>query len=411
MPDLKGLILAAGEGMRMRPLTTNIPKPLLPIAGKPMILHNIEAMRDSGFDEIFVLVGWRANRLMNFLRDGSRFGVKIEYVTQKERLGTAHALGVFRDRLTDRFCCIYGDVVVSPGALREALKESVPRKEPMIFVAPVEDTTRYGSVGVENGSVTGIWEKSQTRHGNLINAGVYVLNPDIFDFIEQTQLSERGEYELTDSLSLLMTKQNLGAQLIERGWLDVARPWDLLMANEIVIREMAPESKGTVESGAKIVGPVHVGEGTEIRQGAYITGPVYIGDDCEIGPNCYIRPSTSLSNRCKVGNAVEIKNSLIMDDTKVPHNSYVGDSVIGERCNLGAGTIVANLRLDDKPVPVVVDGEKVNSGMRKLGVIMGDDVKTGINASIDPGTIIEEEVLIGPGACAKGHIVAKSRIL
>jgi len=408
---MRGLILAAGEGTRMRPLTANIPKPLLPIAGKPTIVHTIEAMKQCGVDDLFILVGYRGNRLKEALGSGSAFGIKIEFITQEKRLGTAHALGMLKSHLEGRFCCVYGDIVVSPAALREALKKSINMKESVMCLAPVDDPSRYGSVEVVDGKVTGIWEKSPTPHGNLVNTGIYVLNQDIFDFIAKTELSPRGEYELTDSLLMMSRKQDLRAQVIEKGWLDVARPWDLLQANEIVMSEMIPAMKGTVEPGVTMKGSVHVGEGSVLQSGSYIVGPVFIGNGCQIGPNCFIRSSTSLGDGCKVGNAVEVKNSIIMNDSKVPHNSYVGDSVIGERCNLGAGTKVANLRLDNRPVRVVVDGQKVDSDRRKLGVIMGDDVKTGINASIDPGTIIGEETLIGPGALAHGYILPRSKIL
>lgn len=409
---MKGLILAAGEGLRMRPLTANIPKPLLPIAGKATIVHTIEAMRKAGVTELQILVGWRANRLKDALGDGEKLDIEIEYVTQEERLGTAHAISMLKDKLSgDRFCCAYGDIIVSPRVLEEALRQLFPMKESVMCVSAVDDPSRYGSVEVKDGFVKNIWEKSPIRHANLINAGVYIFNPDIFEYIEATPLSPRGEYELTDSLSLLMKKQELRAHDLGRGWLDIARPWELLTANEIVMKEMVPEVLGEIEEGAVLKGPVHVGEGSEILSGSYIVGPVYIGRECEIGPNCFIRPSTSLGDRCKVGNAVEVKNSIIMDDSKVPHNSYVGDSVIGERCNLGAGTMIANLRLDDRPVPVIVDGERVSSGRRKLGAVIGDDVKTGINASIIPGTIIEDSCFIGPGAVTEGYIVRKSRIL
>lgn len=412
MPTLKGLILAAGEGVRMRPLTANIPKPLLPIAGKATIIHTIEAMRNAGITELQILVGWRANRLKETLGDGENFDIKIEYVIQEERLGTAHAISMLKDKLAgERFCCAYGDIIVSPKALEEALRQLFLIKESVMCVAAVDDPSRYGAVEVKDGFVKNIWEKSPIRHGNLINAGIYVLNPDIFEFIEATPVSTRGEYELTDSLTLLMKQQELRAHDLGGGWLDIARSWELLTANEIVIKEMVPKILGDVEQGAILKGPVFVGEGSEVLSGSYIVGPVYIGQDCEIGPNCFIRPSTSLGDRCKVGNAVEVKNSIIMDDSKVPHNSYVGDSVIGERCNFGAGTNIANLRLDDRPIPVIVDGERISSGRRKLGAIIGDDVKTGINASIIPGTIIEESCFIGPGAIAEGYIVRKSRIL
>jgi bifunctional UDP-N-acetylglucosamine pyrophosphorylase/glucosamine-1-phosphate N-acetyltransferase len=174
--------------------------------------------------------------------------------------------------------------------------------------------------------------------------------------------------------------------------------------------DLEAKNDGEISERATVIGNIQVGKGSRIEAGSYIIGPAIIGDDCEIGPNAYIRPSTSVGNGCKVGSAVEVKNSIVMDMTKIPHLSYVGDSVIGERCNFGAGTKVANLRLDEKDVQVIVDGKKVSSGRRKLGVIMGDDVKTGINASIDVGTIIGEDTMIGMGAVVRGTIAPKSRI-
>lgn len=129
-----------------------------------------------------------------------------------------------------------------------------------------------------------------------------------------------------------------------------------------------------------------------------------------MGPNCYIRPNTCLGPNVRVGGAVEIKNSIIMSGSKIPHHNYLGDSVIGERCNLGCGTKVANLRFDDGSVKVSTERGVVDSGRRKLGVIMGDDVKTGINSMIDVGTVIFENSRIGPGALAKGLVSPGSTI-
>jgi bifunctional UDP-N-acetylglucosamine pyrophosphorylase/glucosamine-1-phosphate N-acetyltransferase len=176
------------------------------------------------------------------------------------------------------------------------------------------------------------------------------------------------------------------------------------------MEDLKTDIKGEVSDRATIIGHIQVGKGTKILPGAYIQGPAIIGENCEIGPNCYIRPSTCIGEHCKIGAGVEIKNSIIMNRTNVPHLSYVGDSVIGERCNLGAGTKVANLRLDEKEVNVIVDGKRTASGRRKLGVIMGDDVKTGINASIDVGTVIGEGTAIGLGAVVRGTIAPNSRI-
>lgn len=126
-----------------------------------------------------------------------------------------------------------------------------------------------------------------------------------------------------------------------------------------------------------------------------------IGDYCDIGPNCFIRPSTAIGNKVRIGNAVEVKNTIVMEGTHIGHLSYVGDSVIGRRCNFGAGTKVANLRHDGKNIKVMLKGRIIDSGRRKLGVIMGDDVHTGINTSINIGVVMGKGRATVPGEVVK----------
>ena len=407
---MKGYILAAGEGLRMRPLTANIPKPLLPVAGKPFLEHNIEALKEAGIKDIILLVGWRAQRVREHFGDGKDFGVKIEYVEQKERLGTAHAIGMVKGMVDSAFVCLYGDIVLSKENVKGMVAHHKKVKGSVMALTTVEDPRRYGSIIVENGVVKEIIEKAEVPPSNVINAGVYVLEPEIFEAIAETKKSSRWEYEITDSFKILMGKGHLYTYMLEGEWIDVARPWDLLEANRILMANLETKIEGQMSDRATVIGNIQVGKGTRVLPGSYIIGPAIIGEDCEIGPNAYIRPSTCIGDRCKIGAAVEIKNSIIMNHTNVPHLSYVGDSVIGERCNFGAGTKVANLRLDEKEVHVIVEGKRTGSGRRKLGVIMGDDVKTGINASIDVGTIIGEGTMIGMGAVVRGTVAPKSRI-
>jgi len=407
---MKGYILAAGEGLRMRPLTSNIPKPLLPVAGRPFLEHNIEALKEAGIRDLILLVGWRAQRVREHFGDGKSFGVRIEYVEQKERLGTAHAVGMIKGMVDSPFFCLYGDVVLTKESVKGVVDHHKKVSGSVMALTTVEDPRRYGSIVAENGVVKDIVEKAEVPPSNLINAGAYVLEPEIFEAIAETRKSPRGEYEITDSLKLLMKKKHLFTHLLTGEWIDVARPWDLLEANRILMADLESDVKGDVSEKATVIGSIRVGKRSKVLPGSYLVGPTIIGEDCEIGPNAYIRPSTSIGDHCKVGSAVEVKNSIIMDHTKVPHLSYVGDSVLGERCNLGAGTKVANLRLDEKEIQVIIDGRRTGSGRRKLGVIMGDDVKTGINATIDVGTIIGEDTMIGMGAIARGTIAPKSKI-
>ena len=187
-------------------------------------------------------------------------------------------------------------------------------------------------------------------------------------------------------------------------WIDVGYPWDLLRANEFMLDKLKAKLEGEIEDGVRIIGNVTVREGTVIRTGSYIIGPVAIGKNCIIGPNCFIRPYTSIGDNCHIGAFVEIKNSIIMSNTNVPHLNYIGDSVIGENCNFGAGTKIANLRLDEEEIYVTVKGKKISTHRRKFGAVVGDNVKTGINVSINVGTMVGNDVFIAPNAIVDGYV-------
>ncbi len=405
---MRAVILAAGEGTRMRPLTENKPKVMLPIANKPMLEYTILEAKAAGITDFVLIVGYQKEAITGYFGDGSRLGVNVEYVVQEKQAGTGHAFGMAAQACDDRFIALNGDVTVNA----EHLKKLIGRKDDAIItVKEVADPRAYGVIEAVDGRVTRIVEKSPQPPTNLANAGIYLFDPCIFEAIAKTPLSPRGEIEITDSLqSLIDTGRSVGYEVMDSEWLDIGRPWQLLTANEMVLKDLQPSIEGDVEPNATLKGPVSVGKGTLIRNGAYIVGPCTIGENCDIGPNCFIRASTSIGNNVHIGNAVEVKNSIIMNGTKIGHLSYVGDSVIGERCNFGAGTKIANLRLDEKTIPVTVNGKKTDSGRRKLGCIMGDDVHTGIGSLINVGTSLGAGAMVGPGELAKGEIKKGERL-
>ena len=407
---MRAWVLAAGEGTRMRPLTANIPKPLLPVAGKPFLRHVVEALRDGGVADVSILIGWQAKRVREYFGRGDAVGVRVDYAEQAERLGTAHAIGLAKAHVDGPFLALNGDIVITANTVKGILALQGKTGGPVMAVAEAANPEQFGVVEVRDGKVVGIEEKPREPKSNLINAGVYAFDEDVFDLIAKTPKSRRGEYEITDTLRMLIEKRDVHAFTLPEEWIDVGRPWDLLRANEILLKGLKPEVLGDVDKNAHLVGPVAVGKGTRVLAGAHVRGPTVIGEDSEVGPNCLVRPSTSIGSRCKVGSGSEVKNSIVMDGTHVPHLNYVGDSILGERCNLGAGTKVANLRLDEGTVHVTVKGKDVDTGLRKLGVIMGDDVKTGINASIDVGTVVGEGTFIGVGAVVRGTIAPRSRL-
>ena len=174
--------------------------------------------------------------------------------------------------------------------------------------------------------------------------------------------------------------------------------WDFLRANELAIAAMTQwENHGTCHSSLYVEGRLSVGRGTKILPGVVVEGDVVIGDHCKVGPNCYLRGSTTVGSHCHVGQAVELKNSILFSHTNVGHLSYIGDSILGEKVNLGAGTITSNLRHDGKTHRSAVAGSLVDTGRRKYGAVIGDRVHTGIHTSIYPGRKIWPGLTTLPG--------------
>jgi len=240
---------------------------------------------------------------------------------------------------------------------------------------------------------------------------VYKFGPEILAELDKLEESPRGEYELTSAIVPFIKAGRAVAVAAKHGWTEVGRPWDLLLAQERLMASLETRALGTVEGGAVLSGPVFVSRGAIVKSGAYIEGPVWIGPDCRIGPNCYIRGATHIGAGCHVGAGTEVKNSIFFARSNAPHLNYVGDSVLAGEVNLGAGTKIANLRLDERDVEIVVGGEKLSTGRRKFGAIIADGVKTGINASINAGTVIGPGAFVGPGARASGAIEAGARVM
>lgn len=182
--------------------------------------------------------------------------------------------------------------------------------------------------------------------------------------------------------------------------------WNLLDANQVLINNIEESNDGTIEKGATIIGKVSIGEGSRIRAGSYLEGPLVVGKNCNIGPNCYLRNGVSLGNNVKIGNACELKNTIVFEGARIAHLAYVGDSIIGRDCNFGAGSITGNLRLDDKTVKAEVDGKVTTTGRRKIGVIMGDNVKTAISVYFMPGVIVGNNSAIGTGVIVSRNIAS-----
>jgi bifunctional UDP-N-acetylglucosamine pyrophosphorylase/glucosamine-1-phosphate N-acetyltransferase len=400
---MKAVILAAGKGKRLMPITSSRPKPMIPLAGKPLLEHTILGLKDAGIDEILVIVGYKEELFKNYFGNGKdKYSVKIEYVTQKEQLGTGHAVGYAKDFVKyDPFMLMYGDILTDPKVFKEIIEIfNNSKPQGVIALFKVKKPQDYGVISLTpDGFVEKITEKPapELNLGNLINAGIFIFEPLIFEAIQRTEKSIRGEYEFPDSMLILINKfkgKIVGYRIDHYFWSDIGLPWKFLEANNYLLDKIEKKLLGKIEENVQVSGDVFIGEGTMIRSGSDIQGPCYIGNNNIIGPKSFLRPYTFIANDCQVGMG-EITNSIILSNTTIPDFNYIRETIICENVNLGTGNKFADSRLDEKNVKMNRKGHLIDKKSRNLSTIIGPNVKTGIDVSIMTGKIIHENSQIG----------------
>lgn len=370
---MKAIILAAGHGKRMQPLTLTQSKCMIPVANKPIIGWTMDFLEKA--DEVLVVARRDQKDLLDYL-SGRK---KTKIVFQDELLGTGHALLQCKNHVQGTFMVMNGDDFYG----REDIEKALSQAAPLMAVHESNQPEKYGVVETNNGVVKSLEEKPAQPKANTVNCALYVLNDSVFGILENLKKSPRGEYELTDVIKHFIENAEQGADVkahLFDVWIPMSYPWSILDVNEYILKE-----KGSM-----------IADDVEIRKGVVLEEPVCIGSGSVIGPNCFIRRYSSIGSNCKIDQGIEIKNSIIMDNCFISHNSYVGDSVIGRNCNIAAGSIFANLRLDEKNVKVVINGERMDSGTKKLGAIIGDNVKFGVRVTVMPGKRIWPNLLIPP---------------
>jgi bifunctional UDP-N-acetylglucosamine pyrophosphorylase/glucosamine-1-phosphate N-acetyltransferase len=386
---MRAVILAAGEGTRIRPLSASLPKPMLPVADRPLAAHTAHAAVAAGADELVLVVGYEADAVREYF--GEEYGgVPVRYAVQTEQAGTADAVRAASEHLDGPFAVLNGDNLYDPESVADLFDSG-----PAVGAVRVEEPSNYGVLSTEGGTVTDIVEKPADPPTDLANAGAYAFPAEAGEWLDVPE-SERGEHEITDVLARVVEEFDVRYAALDR-WLDVGRPWELLEANEWKLGELDRDLRGEVHESADLRGDVVVEEGATVDAGVVVEGPALIREGASVGPNAYIRGATLVDEDAEVGHSVEVKNSVVGRGTHVAHLSYVGDSVLGRDVNFGAGTNVANLRHDDRPVKLTVKGERVSTGRRKFGVVAGDGAKTGINTSLNAGVKLSAGATTTPG--------------
>jgi glucose-1-phosphate thymidylyltransferase len=366
----QAVILAAGEGQKLRPFTVTRPKGMIFIADKPVLGFIIESLVHAGIRDIVMVVGYRKEQVYDYMGSGERYGVKITYAVQSQQLGTAHALAQVKDIVNDRFLVFPGDNLIEANTIMDFVRE-----EPLAALVKRSDNpSRYGVVSAEGGEVKGIIEKPKEAGSNLVNTGIYAFTKDVFGFIE-------GVLDIPDVLNNMIARGHaIKAIETEGTWLDIVYPWDIISLNNGVLKNISAKLGGTIEEGVSIKGKVIIGEGTVIRANSSIYGPAVIGSGCEIGPHACIMPSTSIGDNVSVASFTQLKNSVIGDDVTLGPGCYISDSVVDKGCVIkGRFTALggqSELRITDE-CPTI-----------SVGVIMGEDCKVESSVTVQPGVVV-----------------------
>jgi len=391
-----GVVLAAGEGTRLRPLTHNRPKPMLPAANRPILEHVLETLVTAGVDELILVVGYKRNRVQEYF--GPTFqDIPIRYVVQEKQLGSGHALLQVRNEVDEPVLVVNGDRVIKPEMVSAVASrhESTGNTSLAVLEHPAAHT--YGAVRVDGEQVIELVEKPVAGEYRLINAGIYAFDPTIFEIIEQTP-RDAGELALTDALiGRIKAEVPIEGVPVEGIWADATYPWDLLTLSQEVLRE------GRVSEGERHLS-VYVSQTARIHDTATLQGPVVVGPDCEIGPGTVIGPDVALGQNVTVGANSTIVESVLDVDTRIGPGSTLIETVTAQDVNLGAGPTVSG-----GPADVVLD-ERVFPG-EGLGAVFADRVRSAGGVTADPGTLVGTGADIAPGVIVSGRIPTDAEVV
>ncbi len=372
------------KNKQLLPLIENRPAALFQVAGKTLVEWIYENGKNQGIERIILLAGKKDRKLIyDALSDFQEISAPINEIGPFTIIDFDPAKGITKEILDDLDKIILtkntiwsdSNIIFSSTFLNDFLAEAEGRGKLVLVNSEEEKKECLG---------LGYFDKQHIDSSILRAKSVNDIYSEIKNqaksFTETILFDEKMEFWRIKYL------------------------WNLLDANQKLINNIEEKKAGTIEKGATILGKVSIGEGTRIRAGSYLEGPLVIGKNCDIGPNCYLRKGVSLGNEVRIGNGCELKNTIVFDGTHIAHLSYVGDSIVGINCNFGAGTITGNLRLDDKTVKSEVEGKVISTGRRKIGVIMGDNVKTAIDVFFMPGVTVGNNSVIGTGVIVNRNI-------
>lgn len=391
----EAVILAAGEGKRLKPFTETMPKVMLPVANKPILEYVVEALEKVGIDNIVIVIGYKKEIIQDYFKDYEN----ITFVTQDKQLGTAHALLQAKKIIDDDFLVLAGDNIIDSMSISKLLDE---KSKISMLVKESSIPSKYGVVFIEKNHLKKIVEKPKYESSKFISTGIYKFPRNIFEYIKK--MASEGIYDLTSVIQFLLRKEERISVSFAELWQDVVYPWDLLDVNARMLDNKNSSIEGNIEKNVVIKGKVSVGKDTIIRSGSYIVGPTVIGENCEIGPNVSIFPSTSIGDNSTIHPFTEIRNSILMGEVEIGSMSFISHSIIGGGCKL-------ENNFSALPGSATMEIEEEFMRIDKIGSIIGEDTSIGSHVVVEPGKIIGRKCIISSLKKVVNNIPSRSIVM
>lgn len=400
-------MLAAGKSSRFFPFTEE-PKSMIRLLGKPIIVHTIEGLKKAGIKSILIVVS-QDSPVRSYLGSGKTFGVDITYVEQKKPLGMGDALLCAQKHIRGEFLLLNAYHAEVGELVNDIILTKKKGTKGVVVSEERENTWEYGVLKIVDGKLSEVIEKPKRGEepSKSCIVGIYLLDRI---FLETLKSVPYEHYQFEKALSAFCKKQEVCVLKTKIKTLTLKYPWDLLLVKNFLLSrvEKAVGANTKVAKSAEITGNVFIGENVKIMDGARIKGPCFIGNNAFIGDNSVLRGGVDVEENAVVGSYMEVKNSLIMKGAHT-HSGFIGDSIVGESARIGAQFCTANVRIDRNPITVIVNSNKVDTGLKYLGAIIGPSVNIGIKSSTMPGVVVGSEATIGPSTVVLKNVTQGTR--
>ncbi|EKE12610.1 MAG: Nucleotidyl transferase [uncultured bacterium] len=405
------VILAGGESSRFFPFN-NIHKSFFMLDGKSVLEHTIESVKRTKPADIILVLGSKNFDREKEICNASPLFEGVTYACEEKTRGQADAILSAKEFIKDDFFVINASQFNFDLLAKSYIEMHESADLATVGIGKTETPHKYGIVDLEGERINAVIEKPEKgkEPSNMRIVGVYLFKKEFISELSKTPISD---YSLEEALDRVAKDKKVGSVIINGTQPTLKYPWDILSIKDMVLGA----KKNKIDRGVVIEKTaVLKGNGIVIEKGAHIydfallEGPCYIGKDAVIGAYCQIRKGTIIGEKAQIERYCDVKNSIIGRGTHI-HSGFVGDSVIGDDCRIGASFITANKRLGKESVKVWIKAEKVDSGLEKLGVFIGSHSSLGIRVSAMPGTVLGERSTVFPGMSIKGTHESDSKIV